>query len=171
MAIGLLGIIIAETTSLYVLTTSSSKVTVPILEFFIMIGADFFGVIHVVYRILSLPHLSSKKLIRNAKLVQKGDSPWFTRFLKSCSPLKIGMGDGNFFDRLTPFVIWQFCVDMLVNMLLIQRGDALTICPYSVTGINSCICGKMCNSVIANICQPIPKLVLIKCHHQFHLVE
>lgn len=119
MAIGLLGIIIAETTSLYVLTTSSSKVTVPILEFFIMIGADFFGVIHVVYRILSLPHLSSKKLIRNAKLVQKGDSPWFTRFLKSCSPLKIGMGDGNFFDRLTPFVIWQFCVDMLVNMLLI----------------------------------------------------
>lgn len=121
MPVLLMAIIIAETTALYVLTTSSSKLPVAILGCFTMIGADFVGVIHVIYRILGLPYLSSKKLIGNVKLCQKGgNSAWFKRYLKSCPPLKIGMGDGTFFDRLTPIVIWQFCVDRLISMLLVQ---------------------------------------------------
>jgi hypothetical protein len=40
------------------------------------------------------------------------------RFLRSCSPLKLSMGDGTFFDRLTSLVIWEVCVGLLVNLLV-----------------------------------------------------
>ncbi|OXA44409.1 hypothetical protein Fcan01_20952 [Folsomia candida] len=115
MSVVMLAIIIGETSALYILITSATKLPLPILVGFTMVGVDLFVVIHITFRILSLPHSASEKLMGKMKLLQKGrDSAWLKRFVRSCPSLKIGMGDGTFFDRLTPFIIWQFCVDSTV---------------------------------------------------------
>lgn len=113
-------IITAETTSLYVLASSMHKLTIPIILFFAVGGFDYFVAIHVVFKCLSLPHQRSLKFINEMRCVMvKNGGRWGRRFMRSCPPVKVSMGDGTFFDRLTPVVIWQFCVDRVINMLLV----------------------------------------------------
>ncbi|OXA54630.1 hypothetical protein Fcan01_11367 [Folsomia candida] len=68
----------------------------------------------------SKSYLASVKFFENMKSL-RSRNPWFKKFLTSCPPLKVGMGDGKFFDGLSAFVIWQFCVDRLINLLLMEK--------------------------------------------------
>lgn len=110
--------IIAEISALYVMIISSNHLTVDAAMFFVLMGVDYFIVIHVVLRALSKSYVTSVKFIQSMKRLHKRD-PWFKKFLRSCPSLKVGMGDGKFFDGLTSLVIWQFCVDRLISLLLL----------------------------------------------------
>lgn len=108
-----------ETMALYVLTTSRTILPLPVLVLFVIGGLDFFVMIHVVFRILCWPYVSSSRLIDKVKLyARRGNPAWLKRFVRSCPRLKIQVGDGTVFDRLTSCVIWQFCVDALIDILL-----------------------------------------------------
>ncbi|OXA44836.1 hypothetical protein Fcan01_20942 [Folsomia candida] len=115
-----LKVIISQTISLYVIIASLENISFGVASFFFLIGLDFFLIIHVTLHSQSKPYVVSVKFFENMKTLRL-KSAWFKKFLKSCPPLKVGMGEGKFFDELTSFIIWQFCVDRLINMLLLEK--------------------------------------------------
>ncbi|XP_035716515.1 uncharacterized protein LOC118439372 [Folsomia candida] len=112
------GIIVGETASLYVLLTSTKILPLPVLAFFVIVAVDLFVVIHVIFHSLSDLFEVSVGFLDEMKLYHKfGNRKWFKKFLKSCPPLKLTIGDGQYFDRMTALGIWQYCVDQLITLL------------------------------------------------------
>lgn len=111
-----------QISSLYIIISSWSKLSANVALFFLLMVIDFFAVIQFMFHSLSYSHVASVKFVKNARRIsnQIGRDTWFRKFLRSCAPLKVGMGDGKYFDELTTFVIWQFCVDRLINLLLLE---------------------------------------------------
>ncbi len=116
----LYGVMGAQVTTLYMVLTSLKLIPIGAGLLFIVVAIDTFIIIQVVFKILSVPYLSSVEFVTIAKTLanKRRDAKWANRFLKSCAPLKIAMGDGNFFDRLSPFVIYKVCVDQVIALLL-----------------------------------------------------
>ncbi|XP_035713115.1 uncharacterized protein LOC118437830 [Folsomia candida] len=112
--------IVCQVISLYVIITSWANISLGVFAFFYLMGFDFFIMIHVTLHSQSKSYVASLKFAENMKSLQSRN-PWFRKFLKSCPPLKVGMGDGKFFDALSAFVIFQFCVDRLINLLLMEK--------------------------------------------------
>ncbi|OXA38643.1 hypothetical protein Fcan01_26586 [Folsomia candida] len=110
------GISVAETVSLYVLVTSHDRFPIIILLMFLMVALDCFVVIHSVCKIVAKPYSKSCNFIEFMKI--RNLSKWVKYFMRSCRPSKFSMGDGTFFDRLTSFVLWQKCIDLLITLLL-----------------------------------------------------
>ncbi|OXA40326.1 hypothetical protein Fcan01_24984 [Folsomia candida] len=110
------GVIAADTVSLYILVTSYDQVPLLILILFSIICLDCMIIIHVVFNILSKPYTTSCDFIEFMK--SRNGTKWVKRFMRSCQPSKLTMGDGTFFDRLTSFVIWQKGIDYLITLLL-----------------------------------------------------
>ncbi|OXA44771.1 hypothetical protein Fcan01_20892 [Folsomia candida] len=110
-------IINTEIESLYAIIMCRDKLPLPILLLFAMALIDFFLVIHVFLRALSKPYVSSVEFVSNFNRLG-GMDEWRRKFLKSCQPVKVAMGDGNYFDGLTSLVIWQFCVDTFISIVL-----------------------------------------------------
>lgn len=73
-------------------------------------------VIHYYFKLVSYPDIKSDKLRNTWK--QKKDK-WVRAYLRSCHPIKLSLGDGTFFDKMTSLKIWQFCIETLVDILLI----------------------------------------------------
>lgn len=116
MVVVAFGSTVAESIALFLLITSSNIIPVPVLIFFLAIAVDFWIIIHAVFKVLSYPYVESLEFIH---LVNKGKcSKWEGRFIKSCPPSKLSLGDGGFFDTLTSLVIWQKCIDFLITFLL-----------------------------------------------------
>lgn len=113
--------IIAEIASVYVLITSIKEVPLNMAVFFSMIAFDTALVIHLVIKFMSLPYTESKKALLNIglKTSKNPSSKWFVRYVKSCARIKLFMFDGNFYDKATSIIVWQFCVETLVSLLLI----------------------------------------------------
>lgn len=116
MPLLLLLVILSEIVSIYILSTSANNLTLPIAIFFLVVWIDFSVDVHVLIKCLSLSRLCSERFVRNMK--SRTRTAWGKRFVKSCPYLRISMG-GNFFDRLTSPMIWQFCVDRVINFLLV----------------------------------------------------
>lgn len=112
------GLVLAVVSALYIFLTSLKKIPIFVAIFFTMIAFDYLFVIHYLFKKVSIPFVQSNEFLKRFKN-RKVKSKWCTVFVKSCSPIKLGMGDGNFFDRLTSLVTWQFCVDKLVTPLFI----------------------------------------------------
>ncbi|XP_035711382.1 uncharacterized protein LOC118436855 [Folsomia candida] len=112
--------IMCQIISLYVIITSWEKISFGVSAFFYLMGIDFFVVIHITLHSLSKSYVVTVKFAKNMTSL-RSQNAWFKKFLRSCPPLKVGMGDGKFFDGLTSFIIWQFCVDRLINMLLLDK--------------------------------------------------
>ncbi|OXA62690.1 uncharacterized protein LOC118433875 [Folsomia candida] len=110
------GVMMVEITSLYLVINSIHELPTPVAMFFIILAMDFFVVIHLLFKSLCRPHLASVELVNKAKMAKRGK--WLDKYLKSCVPLELSMGGGCFFDRLSSFVIWKFCVDQVVNLLV-----------------------------------------------------
>lgn len=108
---------ICESIALCLIITSSSTVPLPVLILFSIVAADLCIVIHAVFKILSYPHVKSLEFIEFVKT--RSYSKWEHRFILSCPPSKLSLGDGGFFDKLTSFVIWQKCIDFLITFLLL----------------------------------------------------
>jgi len=43
---------------------------------------------------------------------------WFRKKIRSLPSIKIGMGSSNYFDKLTPLVLLDFCINQAVSLML-----------------------------------------------------
>lgn len=116
MALLVCGIILAEVTCLYMTLTSRDVLSPPGFFMFALIGNNMVFVIHYYFKLVSYPDIKSDKLRNTWK--QKKDK-WVRAYLRSCHPIKLSLGDGTFFDKMTSLKIWQFCIETLVDILLI----------------------------------------------------
>jgi len=48
------------------------------------------------------------------------DRKWISKYLTSLLPLRCNIGYANYVDMLTPFSILSFCIDHIVNLLIIK---------------------------------------------------
>lgn len=115
MPVGIGGIVVAETVSLYILVTSHDQIPFLVLLIFIIIAVDCMCM-YVVFKIASYPYTKSCQFIEFMKT--KDGTKWIKRFMSSCPPSRLTMGDGTFFDRLTAFVVWKKSMDFLITLLL-----------------------------------------------------
>lgn len=113
-------VILGQIGSLYTIITSWSYLSFEIILLFMLFGFNFFTVIHIFLHSLNKPNVTSAQFIKNLRRSKSARCPMFRKFLNSCPPLKVGMGDGTFYDKLTSFKIWQFCVDRLIRLLLLK---------------------------------------------------
>lgn len=94
---------ICESIALFLMITSNHVVPLPVLILFSLVVIDFFVIIHSVFKILSYPYVKSLEFIGLVKMGRY--SKLEHRFILSCPPSKLSLGNGGFFDKLTSFVI------------------------------------------------------------------
>jgi hypothetical protein len=115
--------ILAEVVSLYCIIRLHNVMPVTMLDFFGIIALDGFVVVHLIFNLMSRPYLASIEfkagIMKVAGAHKNRESKWIQKFVTSCSPIQLKMGDGNFFDTLTALNIWQFCVDNLITLSLL----------------------------------------------------
>lgn len=117
MAIVAFSCTLCESFALFLIITSSRIVPLPVLTLFCLVVVDFGIVIQAVFKILSYPYVKSVEFIGLVEMARYSKSEH--RFIQSCPPFKLSLGDGGFFDKLTAFVIWQKCIDLLITFLLL----------------------------------------------------
>ncbi|XP_035702502.1 uncharacterized protein LOC118434004 [Folsomia candida] len=115
MPICVAGTIFCQVISLYIVI-GSNNLPIMIIMGAGVLGVDMFILIHVVFRIFSIPYLVSTEFLKSKFINSR--SKWLKRFFNSCAPLKVSGGNGIFFDRMTSLEIWKVCVDQLVTLLL-----------------------------------------------------
>lgn len=118
MPITIFAILVAEAVALYVLLTSIALLPISLIAVFSFVAIDFFIMIHFIFKILSYPFTKSNQYLQTIQRVKK-PTKWLNRFIRSCSPAMISMGDGTFLDECTSLVIWKLCIDLLVTFLLL----------------------------------------------------
>ena len=79
--------------------------------------------IQIWLKIISFSYKESQILVRNCRRIKMGkrgnENKWFKRFVKSCWPCKLMIGDGRFVDECTPLVVFDFCISSLASLLLV----------------------------------------------------
>jgi hypothetical protein len=118
------GAVISEAGSLYFIITSVNHVPFFMILLFSSQAIDFFITIHVLFKLASFPCTKSCDFLesmkrRNNSRWGKMNYKWMKRFLKSCPPSKLSMGNGQCFEQLTSFVIWDTCINILITLLLL----------------------------------------------------
>lgn len=116
---GIIGkVTICESFALYILITSADiQIPIPVLFLFFLVATGLFilSVCHM--KVIAKPFIKSVKFLDSLKALKL--SKWTKRFAKFCSPSKLTLGDGKFFDKSTSLVIWKKAVDLLITLLLI----------------------------------------------------
>lgn len=109
-------IITCESCALYILITSTDKVPIPIIFLFIVVAIDVWILIVGPMKIMAKPYVESVEFLNSLKT--ENTSKWTKKFARSCTPAKIMLGDGKFFDAGTPLVVWRQTIELLVAFLL-----------------------------------------------------
>ncbi|XP_035716563.1 uncharacterized protein LOC118439397 [Folsomia candida] len=113
------GILVLNSTSLYVVLSSSEKIPLPVLAIYSVGAVDTFVMIQHLFKIVSYPYTRSVDFINAARRGLKKASRWEVKYIVSCFPLKVHMGNGTFFDRSTSLVACSTALDLLVTFLLL----------------------------------------------------
>lgn len=116
MSIMVGAVTICESFALYIIITSTLEVPVVVIILFSAVAVDLFILIVGPFKIMANPFVRSKELLQSLK--RMNTSGWVKRFVKSCPPSKLILGDGKFFDRATSLVIFSKCVDLLITFVL-----------------------------------------------------
>lgn len=110
------GTTLAEIFSLHILITSHHVLPSLLLLFFSVAGIYFGLMIQIIFKIISYPYVKSKRMTNSKKRCRNRIA---RSYVRSCSPIKLFLGDGRFFDKLTSMEISLFTVDKLVTLLLL----------------------------------------------------
>ncbi|OXA48567.1 hypothetical protein Fcan01_16513 [Folsomia candida] len=110
------GITRCESFALYILITSASSVPLPVLLFFCVLAFELFILIVGPLKVMANPYITSVELLNSLRGVH--GPKWVHRFVKSCPPSKLTLGDGTFFDSSASLEIWSKCVDLLITFIL-----------------------------------------------------
>ncbi|OXA45915.1 hypothetical protein Fcan01_18990 [Folsomia candida] len=113
------GILVLNSTSLYVVLSSSEKIPLPVFAIYSVGAVDTFVMIQHLFKIVSYPYTRSVDFINAARRGLKKASRWEVKYIVSCFPLKVHMGNGTFFDRSTSLVACSTALDLLVTFLLL----------------------------------------------------
>ncbi|OXA45913.1 Cytochrome c biogenesis protein CcsA [Folsomia candida] len=113
------GILVLNSTSLYVVLSSSEKIPLPVLAIYSVGAVDTLVMIQHLFKIVSYPYTRSVDFINAARRGLKKASRWEVKYIVSCFPLKVHMGNGTFFDRSTSLVVCNTALDLLVTFLLL----------------------------------------------------
>jgi hypothetical protein len=117
----LLGVwVVAEVVFLYADTRLVTVLPIGIVIIFGWSSIDGAILINVLFRLLATPCLESHELFLQQRRLPKGGSKWYRKFNRSCAPYSVKIASNRYFDKTTPFVVWQFVVDRLVNCLLLK---------------------------------------------------
>lgn len=110
---------------LYCLITLGSGISLPQFIMFSVILADTVMGIIVMFGTFSKVNQKSLNVLEIIKekvvtmFLKKQERNWLNKFVRSLPPLKVLIGDDNFVDKATPLVLLDFCLGMLVNLLLL----------------------------------------------------
>ncbi|OXA45975.1 hypothetical protein Fcan01_19339 [Folsomia candida] len=113
------GAILTTSTCFYVILTSSDQVPLPILALFSIVAVDCIVIIQFLFKIFSFPYTKSVDLINVARRGIQKVSRWEMKYIMSCAPLKVWLGNETFFDRSTSLSIFKIALDLLVTLLLL----------------------------------------------------
>lgn len=111
----LLGWIVVNIHSLFVLIHYHGKIPILTLLVFASLAVDGFIVIAMLHIFAAPYKLSIQVLHQWSKL---GPRRGNKLILRSCSPIKIKIGPVNYFDKFTSLLVLQFCVTGVVNLLV-----------------------------------------------------
>lgn len=116
MSILIGAITVCESFALYTIITSTSEVPIPVIILFSTVAVDLLIVIVGPFKMMANPLVKSIELLE--ALQWMNGSGWIRRFVRSCPPSKMTLGDGKFFDKATSLVICSTCADLLITFLL-----------------------------------------------------
>lgn len=110
------GVTVCQTWTLYIVITGTSLVPVPALLLSLGVATEMFLVIMGPFRMIANPFVKSTELLKSLRRLN--NSRWIQRFVRSCQPSKLTLGDGKFFDRATFLLVWRKSIDFLISFLL-----------------------------------------------------
>lgn len=117
MPISMAGTIVAEVASVYIVLSQSGKLPHHVIMPYLILAVDISIFIHFIFKKVSGPHIDSAELIQFTKGKYARDT-WGRRFVRSCPSVKVKIADGHFFDKTTSLMIWDFCIDYVITLLL-----------------------------------------------------
>lgn len=117
--------VLAVTGSLYIMVKFWTEIDLPLLLLSMVELLDGILGIFLALGTFAKLHLNSTNVLAFVKnrlipnLERRGDRLRIGKVLKSCFVLKVGMGQVNYVDKVSPLRIIEFCCQQLVSMLLI----------------------------------------------------
>lgn len=116
MAILIGAVTVCASFALYILITSTSVAPIPIIIILSLVALDLFIMVVGPFKFMANPLPKSTELLQSFKRMNR--SRWIKRFVRSCPPSKLLLGDGKFFDRATSLVICRKSADLVITFLL-----------------------------------------------------
>lgn len=110
-------------TSMYALIMLHTKVPLVTFLYFALEASDMFIVLVLVYKPAGDVHEYSEKTIHSwlswtgREIGKKGKL--FRRLVLSCAPIKVKMSSVNFAERMTAFVVLDFCFRITIALSLV----------------------------------------------------
>lgn len=102
--------------SLYIIISSTSEVPFTIFVLFSAVALNMSVIIVWPFKLMGVPFVKSVELLKS--LQRMNGLGWVKRFVRSCPPSKLSLGDGGFFDKATSLVILRKSIDLLITFLL-----------------------------------------------------
>jgi len=118
-------ITVAVITGLYILIAFGSKIKLHEVLLFSCLSFDGLVVILVGFSAMGNVNEGAVKAIHHVKMMipfvsGTRDRKWVGKYWRSLLPLKVYIGEVNFVDKMTPFTLLSFCLDKIVNLLLVD---------------------------------------------------
>lgn len=105
--------------SLYSCLKLHRKIPPPALAFFILIAMDTSSILLIVKLSAGVLTRAGKFLASCKKNEKLGMIPGHRREVRALEEIKVRFGSSNFFDERTALVIFDFCMNNIVNLMLI----------------------------------------------------
>ncbi len=111
----------AHTLGLYACVHFGNKLPLSMILFFGLAAGNAGLVVIYFYTNLANVFAASKNVLEIKLKTGSGNiGPWFRRFLKSSTVVKIYIGDTNFVEPLTPLTVEQFCIEQTISLMLVN---------------------------------------------------
>ncbi|OXA49633.1 hypothetical protein Fcan01_15554 [Folsomia candida] len=110
------GVTVCLSFALYILIVPTSEVPLPVFLLFCQVTLHMFVIIVGPFKMMACPLVKSIEVLKSLERI-KGTS-LVRKFVRSCPPCKMSLGDGTFFDMATSLVILRKSVDLLIYFLL-----------------------------------------------------
>lgn len=126
----LIGLGICQVMSAFILINphTAGLTPIPLKVFYAVIAFIVSPILVIAYGFAGNFYDASVKslhdLKRKAKLTllkQRKQRKVCEKFLASCQVQKIQFGATNYIDKLTPLVFQQFCIDRIIDLVLVQK--------------------------------------------------
>lgn len=126
----LIGLGICQVMSAFILINphNAELTPIPLKLVYAVITCFVFPILVIAYGFAGNFYDDSVKLLQELKrkaklsyLKQPKQRKVYEKFIASCQVQKIEFGVTNFIDKLTPLVFQKFCIDRIIDLVLVQK--------------------------------------------------